>query len=115
MQKYSYKIILDEKNMENEINKNNEIINEQKREIEYLISKEKKIINDINDLNKELELISNESKKQKSDMEVLIKNFEIINKNNCEDSIKKNIELKKENENLMKIYNQKIKELNEKN
>ena len=108
-------MLLDEKNMENEINKNNEIINEQKQEIEFLTNNEKKIIKEINNLNKELEIISNETIKQKNDMEILIKNFEKISYDNnyYEDNIKKNSNLQKENDNLLKIYNQKLKELND--
>ena len=46
---------------------------------------------------------------------MLIKNFEKINNDNniYEDNIKKNSDLKKENEELLKIYNQKLKELND--
>ena len=83
MEKYSYKIIIDEKNMENEINKNNEILEAQNREIEYLENKEKNIVDDIKNLYKELEKISEKSKYQKIEMELLINNLEDIkNKNN---------------------------------
>ena len=86
MQKYSYKSIIGEKNMENEINKNFEILEAQNKEIEYLENKEKNIVNDIKNLNKELEKISEESKNQRMEMEFLIKNFEDIkNKNNIVD------------------------------
>jgi hypothetical protein len=86
MQKYSYKSIIGEKNMENEINKNFEILEVQNKEIEYLENKEKNIVNDIKNLNKELEKISEESKNQRMEMEFLIKNFEDIkNKNNIVD------------------------------
>ena len=78
VQKYSYKSIIDEKNMENEINKNNEILEVQYKEVEYLKNKEKKIVNDIKNLNKKLEKISEESKNQKMEMELLIQNFKDI-------------------------------------
>ncbi len=98
----------------NENNKNTDILNKQKKEIENLKIKEKKIINDINDLNKELEIISKESENQKNEMQLLIKTFEEINanNNNNNDNINSTV-LKEENENLLKIYNQKNIELNE--
>ena len=114
MQKYSFTSIVEQKCLANENNKNNDILNEQKKEIEYLMIKEKKIINDINDLNKELEIISKESENQKNEMQLLIKTFEEINANNNNNSNSINPSvLKEENENLLKIYNQKNTELNE--
>ena len=114
MQKTGFKSIIEQKNLENEINKSNEIINEQKNEIENLILNEKNIINEINNLNKELDIISKESENQKNEMQLLIKNFEKINheNNNNNNNINKN-DLKEENENLLKEYNQKKKELDE--
>ena len=111
MQKTGFKSIIEQKNLENEINKSNELINEQKKEIESLILNEKNIINEINNLNKELDIISKESENQKNEMQLLIKNFEKINnKNNNKNNEN---DLKEENENLLKQYNQKKKELDE--
>ena len=57
--------------MESEMNKNEEIINEQKSDIEYLKNNEKNILNEINKLNKDLEAISKDSKNQKEELQIL--------------------------------------------
>jgi hypothetical protein len=89
MQKNSFKNIIELKNMENETKNNEEIIKEQKKEIEYLNLNEKKIINDINNLNKDLDIISKESEKQKNEMQLLIKIFKELKNNNNENDKKK--------------------------
>ena len=103
MQKYSYKKEVERSIMESEMNKNEEIINEQKKDIEYLISNEKNILNEINKLNKELEKISKESKNQKVELQLLKKKIKY----------KQNIKLKEENENLVQLFNEKKKELDD--
>jgi hypothetical protein len=103
MQKYSYKKEVESSIMESEMNKNEEIINEQKSDIEYLKNNEKNILNEINKLNKELEAISKDSKNQKEELQILKKNI----KN------KQNIKLKEENENLVQLFNEKKKELDD--
>jgi hypothetical protein len=107
IQKNSFKNIIELKNMENETKNNEEIIKEQKKEIEYLNLNEKKIINDINNLNKDLDIISKESEKQKNEMQLLIKTFEELKNNNNENDIKK------ENEKLLKLYDIKKNKLDE--
>ena len=103
MQKYSYKKEVENSIMESEMNKNEEIINEQKNDIEYLKNNEKNILNEINKLNKELEDISKETKNQKEELQILKQKIKI----------KQNIKLKEENENLVQLFNEKKKELDD--
>ena len=103
MQKYSYKKEVERSIMESEMSKNEEIISEQKSDIEYSKNNEKNILNEINKLNKELEVISKESKNQKEELQILKQKIKI----------KQNIKLKEENENLVQLFNEKKKELDD--